>query len=186
MQDEISNKISQFVDGELDLQQTLSLRQAFKDDTELKNKLSRYQTISQVLKSDEQPVLLTKDFSERISMQIKDEPVYFIPAKKSGIDKKKTSLAVAASIAIAAVLLPKMFNRQTPAEYGTTLVVAERPQLPKAEQTQDDQPKLVRVQPYSSNQRFNDYLQAHSNSIYTIGASNYQPYARVAGFNQER
>ncbi|WP_031433454.1 sigma-E factor negative regulatory protein [Methylomarinum vadi] len=184
MQEEINNKISQFVDDELDLQQTVMLMQSIKNDTELKKKINRYQTIGQVLKS-EQPVLLKTDFAEQISQQIKQEPVYFIPAKKSAITWKKTSLAVAASLAIAAVLLPKAFNRQASPDYTSTLAVAEQPTFKKNEHSQTERPQLARVQAYPPNQRFNDYLQAHSNSLYTIGASNYQPYARVAGYSQE-
>lgn len=184
MQEEINNKISQFVDDELDLQQTVMLMQSIKNDAELKKKINRYQMIGQVLKP-EQPVLLKTDFAEQISQQIKQEPVYFIPAKKPAITWKKTSLAVAASLALAALLLPKAFNRQPSPDYTSTLAVAEQPTFKKKEQSQSDRPHLARVQAYPPNQRFNDYLQAHSNSLYTIGASNYQPYARVAGYSQE-
>lgn len=185
MQEDINNKISQFVDDELDLQQALSLLKSVKENAELKNKLNRYQTISQALKS-EHPVMLDFDFAERVSRQVGEEPVYFIPDKKSVITWKKTSLAVAASLAFAAVLLPKIINQQTTGDHSAELVVAER--LTANDADQAEKPKLARsqVHSYSSNQRLNDYLQAHSNSIYTIGASNYQPYARVAGYNQGR
>nr|WP_305907207.1 sigma-E factor negative regulatory protein [Methylomarinum sp. Ch1-1]MDP4519940.1 sigma-E factor negative regulatory protein [Methylomarinum sp. Ch1-1] len=88
MQEECNKTISQFIDDELDLQQAISLMQGVQKETALRNKLNRYQVISQVLKS-EQVVVLKDDFVEQISAQIKEEPVYLLPSRKAMISWKK-------------------------------------------------------------------------------------------------
>jgi sigma-E factor negative regulatory protein RseA len=180
MQEEINKKMSQFLDDELDQQQALSLLKTVRQDTDLKNKMARYQAVKQVLKSDD--CLLAKvDLVDRVQQQIKPEAVYFMPPKRAAITWKRTSLAIAASLAIVAVLVPKSFNNSIIND-GNIRVVAQQEVQP-AEQAKQ---QYIRVKQYPVNHRFNDYLQAHSNSVYTIGASNYQPYARVAGYSQGR
>lgn len=180
--DELNLKISRFVDDELDLQQALSLMPEVSNNAELKKKINRYQLVSQALKS-EQGVFLKSDFAEQISEQIKQEPVYFIPQKKASITWQKTSLAVAASLALVAVMVPKVVKQHTP-ETQQALVVAQQQPVQRVGE-EERQRQLLRLRQQRVNQRLNDYLLAHSNGVYTIGASNYQPYARVAGYSQE-
>lgn len=180
MQEEINKKMSQFLDDELDQQQALSLLKTVRQDADLKHKMARYQAVKQVLKSED--CLLAKvDLVDRVQQQIKPEAVYFIPPKRAGITWKRTSLAIAASLAIVAVLVPKSFNNSIIND-GNNRLVAQQDVQP-AEQARQ---RYIRVKQYPVNHRLNDYLQAHSNSVYTIGASNYQPYARVVGYNQGR
>lgn len=187
MQDELKQQISRFVDNELDLQQALSLIPEVSKNAELKKKLNRYQLVSQALKSEE-GVILKSDFAEKISEQIKQEPVYFIPQKKARITWQKTSLAVAASLALVAVMAPKIIKQNTPDAQDVLMVAQQNQQQPvEMNSAEQRRQQLLRLrQQRRANQRLNDYLLAHSNGIYTIGASNYQPYARVAGYSQER
>lgn len=181
MQEEINIKISQFLDDDLDQQQALSLLKTVRQDAELKNKMARYQAVSQVLNSED--CLLAKaGLVDEVQQQIKQEPVFFIPPKRPHITWQKTSLAIAASLAIVAVLIPKSFNNSEMND-GSNRVVAQQEVQQAAEQPKQ---QYIRVKQYPANHRFNDYLQAHSNSVYTIGASNYQPYGRVAGYSQGR
>lgn len=185
MQDELKQQISRFVDNELDLQQALSLIPEVSKNAELKKKLNRYQLVSQALKSEE-GVILKSDFAEKISEQIKQEPVYFIPQKKARITWQKTSLAVAASLALVAVMVPKVLKQNAPKTQEVLMVAQQHPQQPVEMISAEQRQQLLRLRQQRANQRLNDYLLAHSNGIYTIGASNYQPYARVAGYSQER
>nr|WP_305907208.1 hypothetical protein [Methylomarinum sp. Ch1-1]MDP4519941.1 hypothetical protein [Methylomarinum sp. Ch1-1] len=108
-------------------------------------------------------------------------------------------MAVAASLVLMAVFVPKILQ-QSPSGISDSLVVAQQrsPAVDNKEnlvvaqqslQIPEQRPQgrpVSRASRYLANQRFNDYLQAHSNSVYTIGASNYQPYARVTGYDQGR
>ncbi len=180
MQEEINKNISQFLDDELDQQQALSLLKTIRQDDELKNKMTRFQVVSQALKSED-CLLARVDLVDNVRQRIKQEPVYFIPPKKSRVSWQKTSLAIAASLAIVAVLAPKLFNHLEN-NSGNHMVVAQK-EVQSVEQLNQ---QYIPVQQYQPNRRLNDYLQAHSNSVYTIGASNYQPYARIAGYSRER
>ncbi len=181
MQEEITKNISQFLDDELDQQQALSLLKTIRQDNELKNKMARFQAISQVLKAED-CVVAQVDLVDNVRKKIKQEPVYFIPQKRGNvITWQKTSLAIAASFAIVAVLAPKLFKHSGKSN-ANQIVVAEK----QVQSIKSLNQQYIPVQQYQVNRRLNDYLQAHSNSVYTIGASNYQSYARVAGYSRER
>jgi sigma-E factor negative regulatory protein RseA len=181
MQDELKEKISCFVDGEIDDRQLLSMIHHLDETEETENTIRRYQLVSQVLKIDN-PVKLDQNFATRISQQIKQEPIHFIPSKKPVITWRKTSLAVAASLALVAVFAPKVIKQNI----APPAPMQMAQQVPVQDVALTTPTQLVRLRPNQVNPRLNAYLQAHSNRIYTIGASSYQPYARVAGYRQER
>jgi sigma-E factor negative regulatory protein RseA len=168
MQEPLNEKISLLIDDELDSEQALSLLKTVQDDDELKAKLQRYQLVSQVLKNEE-CYILDSEFADKIHRQVREEPIYFMPRKKVGIDWQKAGLAVAASIALAVVWgVNKVDKQMNP--YKEPEVALAVPQ---------------QSQPDEMNDRFNDYLQAHDNAVYVNSAPRVQPYARVVGFQQE-
>lgn len=188
MQEELNKKISQFVDHELDLQQNFSLISDVKQHADLKSKLNRYQVIGQVLKND-QVVVLREDFAERIAQQIQHEPVYFLPSQThASLPWKRTAMALAASFLVMAVMLPNFINQSKTGPESESIIAQQQAVLDIQPTTASATAKLEKSKAgpqRTQNQRFKDYLLAHSNSIYTIGASNYQPYARVARYAQE-
>ncbi len=166
MQEQLNQKLSQFIDDELDSHQALSLLQSVQNDELLKEKLRRYQIVSQVLKSSEYSPLGT-DFSDKIHQQIRQEPTYFMPQKKKpAIRWQKAALAIAASIAIAAVWVSSKVDHQ---KFGSVETVAQSTQPTGA----------------ANNARFKEYLQAHDNALYVNSMQTAQPYARVVGYQQE-
>lgn len=169
MEQQFNENISLLIDDELDSEQALSLLKTMQSDEGLKQKLQRYQLISQVLKN-EPCYLLDSDFADKIHRQIRDEPIFFLPAKKPAPKWRKTGLAVAASIALAVVWTVNRIDKPAnPAPEAQIAYVSPQPQN----------------QPDAMNARLKDYLQAHDTSVYINNVARVQPYARVVGYQQE-
>ena len=193
MQEKLNSRISRFIDDELEKQDALELLHELRNQTDLDEKMRRYELISQAIKS-EAFLPLDSDFVSRVSRQLEEEPVYFIPPQKTAKQRYLKIAAMAASIAVAVVVVERVvqkpsgffqpqimwaenmtdhsmdpanvFDRQL--EYPYEVVVAE------------NQPNLNSL----PEDRFDHYLQTHSGNLYASG-SNYKAYAQVASFGQE-
>ncbi len=180
MNKEINQKISQFLDDELDHTELDGFLHSINNKPELKNKISRYQVATQVLKA-EQSVLIQADFLEKVNQQIQQEPHYFLPAQKKRIRHSKawqrSSLAVAATFACVAVILSQQ-NALQPAGQAQQIAAApatvEKPVIVVA-----NKPRV------SQHERLKAYLQAHNDDLYTHGSLNIHPLARVASYGQD-
>jgi sigma-E factor negative regulatory protein RseA len=191
MRDEVNQKISWLVDGELGHDETLDLLKKIQSDEALKNKMSRYQAISQALKTDEF-YQVRSDFSHKVFQEIQQEPSYFLPQLKPqqppqvpSIDKqsKRKLYAVAASTLIAAVVVGQNLRHDPTAnKYQNVTAMAVSDQQLALSANQPDKLKQRR-QPL--NTEFKDYLQAHNSSVYTNGEVLLQPYAKVTAYGQE-
>ena len=177
MSEDLNQKISQFLDNELDPVDALSLLKKMRSQPELQDKLNRYEMISHAMKAD--AFLLTKaDFSTKIQQQIQQEPVYLLPQRKR-FKPSHQQMALAASLVIVAVIVGRSMN--DPDQHfkaASALQVAQ--QLPPEKLVNS-----VEVPQNQLNKRINDYLQAHNSSVYTNGEANFQPFARVATTNQK-
>ena len=193
MQEKLNSRISRFIDDELEKQDALELLHELRNQTDLDEKMRRYELISQAIKS-EAFLPLDSDFVSRVSRQLEEEPVYFIPPQKTAKQRYLKIAAMAASIAVAVVVVERVvqkpsgffqpqimwaenmtdhsmdpanvFDRQL--EYPYEVVVAE------------NQPNLNSL----PEDRFDQYFQTHSGNLYASG-SNYKAYAQVASFGQE-
>jgi sigma-E factor negative regulatory protein RseA len=177
MPEDLNQKISQFLDNELDPADAMNLLKKMPLQPGLQDKFNRYQAISHAMKSD--VFLLTKaDFSTKIRQQIQQEPVYLLPQHKS-FKRSHKQIAVAASIVIVGVIAGRSLNE--PEQHfnaATTLQVAQQ-QLP------EQSGKSVEAAQYPLNKRINEYLQAHNSSVYTNGEANFQPFARVTAYSHK-
>ena len=191
MRDEVNQKISWLVDGELGHDETLDLLKKIQSDEVLKAKMSRYQAISQALKTDEF-YQVRCDFSHQVFQEIQQEPTYFLPQLKpqhppqvQDTDKqsKRKLYAVAASTLVAAVLVGQSLRDDTAGnQYQTvTAMAVSGQQLPFSA----NQPDKLKQRRHPLNAEFNDYLQAHNSSVYTNGEVLLQPYAKVTAYGQE-
>lgn len=169
------------MDGDLPSSELDSLLQDIKRKPELLEKMSRYQSVSATLNSDE-PLLFDSQFTEKISLQLENEPHHFLPAKS-----KKTkirlwpaaSVAMAASLAIAVVLVQ---NQASETELNNPVQV----QLAVKQQEKLVEKELSEEAQLAKHERFKAYLQAHSDDLYTHGSLQIQPFAQVAGYKQDR
>ncbi|MEI6335535.1 MAG: sigma-E factor negative regulatory protein [Methylococcaceae bacterium] len=178
MSEDLNQKISQFLDNEIDPVDALSLLKKMRSQPELQDKLKRYEMISHAMKAD--AFLLTKtDFSTKIQQQIQQEPVYLLPQQRKRFKPSHKQVALAASFVIVAVIVGRSMNDpDQPFKAASALQVAQQP-LPE---------KLVNSVELPQNQlkkRINDYLQAHNSSVYTNGEADFQPFARVATYSQK-
>ncbi|MDD1614129.1 MAG: sigma-E factor negative regulatory protein [Methylococcaceae bacterium] len=177
MPEDLNQKISQFLDNELDHADALNLLKKMQLQSELQDKLNRYQAISHAMKTD--GFLLTKaDFSTKIHQQIQQEPVYLLPQHKS-FKRSHKQIAVAASIVIVAVIAGRSVNNPDQHSMAASTLQVAQHQLPE----QSVNP--VEATQYPLNKRINDYLQAHNSSVYTNGEANFQPFARVTAYSNK-
>jgi sigma-E factor negative regulatory protein RseA len=177
MPEDLNQKISQFLDNELDHVHALNLLKKMQLQSELQDKLHRYEAISDAIKTD--VFLLTNsDFSTKIRQQIQQEPIYLLPQHKP-IKRGYKVIALVASIVIVAVIAERGMNNQVEQlKAASTLQVAQQQEpKPVVYAHQAEQPSL--------NTRINEYLQAHNSSVYTNGEANFQPFARVTAYSQK-
>ncbi|GAB6142348.1 hypothetical protein JCM14076_30770 [Methylosoma difficile] len=183
MNEELNQKISQFLDDDLDRDEAIGLLQKMRTTPELTQKLNRYEAISHALKTDVF-IDISTDFSARISQQIEQEPVYFSPKAKSKIIIKPhyKQWALAASVAVCAVLVERGLNTPTlqPIENRQALQVA-------SSQTKQATiaPETEALPTPSLNARINEYLQAHNSSVYATSEAELKPFTRVTAYNQQ-
>lgn len=178
MNTEINKKISQMLDDELHYTEQENVLIEIRQHPELNNKMNRYQAVSHVFKTDGF-IIVKDDFLDNINQELNQAPHYFLPqqaVKKSSISLwQKTSMAVAASVAVVAVMVSQQTELQSTGSQQNAVFVAQK-------QPVEALPKAVND---SQHERFKAYLQAHSNDLYTHGSSSYQPYARVATYGRE-
>jgi len=179
MNTEINKKISQMLDDDLHYTEHESVLMKIKQDPLLNNKMSHYQAVSHVFKTDDF-VMVKENFLDKINQELKQDPHYFLPqqaVKRSSIHRwQKTSAAIAASIVIVAVMVSQKADLLNTESQENAVIVA------KKQLVEESLPQAVSD---SQHERFKAYLQAHSNDLYTHGSLSYQPYARVANYGQE-
>lgn len=164
MQAQQDEKLSLLVDDQLDKAQTLSLLRSMRDDAELRARYQRYAMISQALKG-EQCTVAGLDFADKVQEQLRQEPVYFLPRKKTSGAVNKTSLAVAASVVLAVLGLSigKLQTQNQPHLEANTLAQGS-------------------AQTEQMNAQFKEYLQAHDNTWYVNQNAGVKTYARLASY----
>jgi sigma-E factor negative regulatory protein RseA len=178
MSEDLNQKISQFLDNELDHVQALNLLKKMQFQPELQDKMNRYEAISHALKRDVFLATLS-DFSAKTHQKIQQEPVYLLPQHKP-YKRTHKLIALAASIAIVAVVAGRSINGEDQHFKAASALQVAQHQLP--EQTSSP---VNQTAQYPLNKRINDYLQAHNSSVYTNGEANFQPYARVTAYSQK-
>jgi len=157
-------KLSLLVDDQLDSVQALSLLKSIRDDAELQAKYQRYAMISQALKGERCSVA-SLDFADKVRQHVKDEPVYFMPQKRSVSSAAKTSLAVAASVFLAVIgFSVGKYQTQTSSYVGANTLAQQS------------------VPTEQLNAKFKEYLQAHDNTWYVNQNAGVKTYARLASY----
>ncbi len=203
MNTEINQKISSFLDNDLNSYDEEKLLLKISKDPELINKLTRYQTVKHVLKQDNF-VTVKPDFLDKIKQEIDQEPHFLIPKQK--VKKKqfglwqKTSVAMAACTVLAVVLVSQnselnFENNIAPDVIATSdvsvvpkQVVVAKPiqaktrsiELDKVTTQKDVGFQLASDYKKIQHERLKAYLQAHSDNSYAYdNSANIQPFASV-------
>lgn len=126
MTDTVKEQLSAFLDGELPEAETTLLLKRLERDDELKGKLSRYSLIGAVMRSTgDMPA--ARHVAARVSAAVALEPRLGAPQRSRRWLRPVAGLAVAASVALATVLLlPQWLGLATEAE-GVMAAVVEQP-----------------------------------------------------------
>jgi sigma-E factor negative regulatory protein RseA len=170
MQEQSNEKISLFIDDELESQKALQLLQKISKDEDLQGVLQRYQLMSHVLKNEES-YLLDKNFADNIQAKISREPNYLLRRQKPEFNWQRMGLAIAASIVLAVVWLAQKIDDRAHSGEPQQEIAFIAPQT---------------IQPGVVNARFNDYLQAHENEVYINNIQRGQAVnTRLVGYQQE-
>ncbi|MGZ8151820.1 MAG: sigma-E factor negative regulatory protein [Methylovulum sp.] len=183
MNDELNQKISQFLDDELDNNEALILLKQIRSQPELSNTLNRYEAISHALKAD---VFLTvkSDFSSQISQKIAHEPVYLLPQRKLTKHRYKIA-ALAASVALVAVFVERSMNTGPAERFNqpSSMQLAQQ-QLPSSPAPKSLAP-IRQPEQTPLNDRISDYLQAHNSRIHSHSEADLKNLTSVTAYRQE-
>ena len=187
MTEELNQKISQLLDDDLSCEDALDLLRRLQEQPELQHKMSRYEAMSHVLKS-EAFIPVQPGFAQRISAEIKKEPTFIVARRTSFAPPYWTLSALVASVMIVAVWVSQE-EHQLSRSAGSTLVVAKTSEDPTMLKPLKVVPSSgvygQDLQPYPGALRLAEYLQAHNSSRYIDGSVSLQPYARVVSYSQE-
>lgn len=191
MDEDVNQKISRFIDDDMNADEALALLKKIQSQPALKSKIARYQIAANAL-STEQIVPIKADFLTGVQQGIANEPNYLLPVKSPSQVPRQAVIAIAASFALIAVLVTKIDYEKTNSNELKTLSASAAPVIKKQAVIETKQtPKVVldkvTQQPQNNNQnnRFNDYLQAHNTSLYTNGVATFQPHFQTVSYRQD-
>jgi sigma-E factor negative regulatory protein RseA len=115
MKEKLHEQISALVDDELAEAEHALLIKRLTDDASMRDRLSRYQLISDSLQNH-MPRKTDPDFNIGVQLALQDEPdVQAEPARLTRLFKPLVGLAVAASVAVVAVLSLQSVRQESPA-----------------------------------------------------------------------
>lgn len=184
MQQPYEEKLSQFIDDDLERSEALELLTTLQQRSELQAKLRRYALTQHALKH-KQVVAADLDFAAKIRHELENEPLYLLPRQKLSqlptakadaptphtsvvkplpvhtskpLRPKVLGFSMVAAIIMAVVIMPSIMNSMTEEK---VIMMSHQ------ERIQEEYPNEVRL--YPVNRRFQDYLQAHNNSLYANG-----------------
>lgn len=180
MSDDIRERLSALVDGELTEYEAVGMLDRLNHDVELKQVWERYHLVSDVMRNN-LPRITSADLVGQVRQSLDAEPVAILPMRRRWIGLKPVAgLALAASIAVVAVLA---FRGHLGVEEpdGETIARSAEVQTAPTElagmRWDVDRPDVE--------QRLNAYLVNHHGHTGN-GMGNMLPYARIVAYNGGR
>lgn len=155
MSEELHQKISQFLDNELEVDEALHLLHTMQHKSELHHKMQRYQAISHAL-TNHVFLPIKTDFSARIAQAIHEHE----EQHGDGNHFKLSWIALAASIAVITVLALETNAFTKPAKITVSNTIT-------AQQTTTKPQQLQYSNQYALNRQINQYLLLHHNDVDT-------------------
>jgi negative regulator of sigma E activity len=188
----MKEKLSAFMDGELDHSESVRLIRQLSKDKELRGHWQRYHSYGSVLRNEMTPVL-SEDFSDRVLQALAKEPVQLSPAVNPAANKGRRRLlgpvagfAVAASLVGIAVLLQKPAIQETQESQVPSVAEVSVPALPLPESVGSSaNSKLIVANRKNVNvrERINQLLVEHNEYNPASDMTGLLPYSRFVGFN---
>ncbi len=188
----VDEDLSAFVDGELSDGTARSLLASLREENALREQWHRYHLIGETLRSG-LPDQLDLDLAARVRQQLEAEPAILVPRRRSAAQvlhpylKQVASLAIAAGVAVAAILVAPSLMQDEPA-MGPAPQVAQNAQPAAAApvmltSTSDTiSPSGQRSQ---VDQRLDEYLVNHYEHSAIPQVQGVLPYVRIVGFSRD-
>ena len=196
MSDQFNEKISAFLDDELELSEMEGIRKKFEQDSDVQLRLNRYALISESLKGNHN-VSDAQKVAEQVRKRLINEPTILTPTrpnKTNPVDNWKTyfaGAAVAATVAAVAVFnfssltQPDLPSEQFPVTVSVSPVVkpfmAENLSLPASTKwtTQENQSEEIE-------RELNQLLMEHSEYTTQSGIPGMLPYATIVVYDKKK
>jgi len=185
---DMKEKLSAFMDGELDHSESLELIDQLNSDDELRGHWQRYNTYASVLKDEVSPVL-SSGFSEKVIQKLSQEPVQFAPAampKRRRLAGPMAGLAVAASLMGIAILLQKPVINDASEDQTSNVAQVSVPALPLPKSgLSSTEAGLIVANSKNENvrERINRLLVEHNEYNPAGDMTGMLPYSRFVGYN---
>ncbi len=174
--DDIKQKISQFIDNELDAQQSLLLLKQIKQQPEFQPLLQRYQVAREILTTN-QSIIAKPDFLAGIQDKLEDEVYYLPPTQQKPKNETQTLIALVASIAVIAFFVTKITLNEPNQRLNSFPIAA-------AKQHSIHSPKntaIIIAKKHAQKPQFDNYIQAHNLN----GYAHFKPYVKKAAYTSE-
>jgi sigma-E factor negative regulatory protein RseA len=203
MNDELKERVSALVDGELEMRSTVKIVDVLVESSELQRHWSRYHLVRDVLRSKIYPDDRS-ELCERVRQCLMDEPAHFptqrrISGRWRGALKPIGGMALAASVALVAIVAVRSMGEapeqpataQAPSTQAPSMQVAAN-RLPavrpvSANSEAQFQPAALKRLQWNTSEpavanRLNGYLVSHSE--HQGGPiRGLHPYARIVGYD---
>lgn len=175
MTEPLNEQLSALVDDELDqAEQALLIRQLARDEA-LRDRLARYQVISDSLRSN-LPHRVDTHFYLRVHAQLEQEAaIHAAPVRTRSLVKPVTGVALAASVAVVAVLSLQSVRQQDPA---ATPALATAPAATDYIRAENTPPPVAR---HNGAPGLDVYLVNHNEYAVNRGMQGMLPYVRIVG-----
>jgi len=184
----MKEKLSAFMDGELDHSESLDLIKELHSDVELRCHWQRYNLYASALRDEVSPVL-SAGFSEKVILKLAQEPVQLAPAampKRRRLAGPIVGFAVAASLVGIAVLLQKPVINDASEEQASNVAKVSVPELPlpKSELSSAENGLIVANSKNENvRERINRLLVEHNEYNPAGDMTGMLPYSRFVGYN---
>lgn len=128
MKDQFAEQLSALLDGELDTHEQDRTVSRLLDDDAAMGKFGRYQLVGDMVRGESR--VLATGISRSVSAALADEPTVLAPQAGLALGKPAAGIAVAASVAVAAVVIAPGFMQQTGVVDSTPAIVVAQPEKP--------------------------------------------------------
>lgn len=175
----MQEKLSAFVDGELDELESRQLLATLSQDPALRRTWERYHLARSALHQDSE-ILVVSNIAERVSARLENEPSSAVGYRRRQAVRVVSTLALAASVAAIAILGVQRLNQP---ESNAALLAANKPasqQIIRSGTTRWDT-----KEPGAEN-ALNAYLVEHNEFASASGIGGMMPYVRVVGYDNEK
>lgn len=175
--DDMKEKLSAFVDNELNTSDEGRVMAALEKDVELRRTWERYHLMRSALRQD-LGAMVMPDVIERVAARIESEPVNVVAFRRQKMVRHVGTLAIAASVAAIAIAGVQWLNQ--PASAPLPPVAASQPAAGNIIRASSMRWNMKEPEAESA---LNAFLIEHNEFASSSGIGGMMPYVRVVGYD---